>query len=112
MNLLLISVLFISTLSNLDFVQTIMEKTKFYKGFAMHPYSGMFYKRMAGWHFGPGPINSVQCAFNCLNEEDCKSVYVDGEACVFGVDYVTVFEEGERVTPDQSQVVRVKGRIF
>ena len=44
-----------------------------------------------------------------MNEDNCKSVYLDGEACVFGVDDVTAFEEGELVTPDPRQVLRVKG---
>ena len=35
---------------------------------------------------------------------------MDGEACVFGVDDVTAFEEGELVTPDPNQVLRVKGK--
>ena len=64
---------------------------------------------MAGWHFGPAPINSVQCAFSCKKNDKCKSVHVDGEACVFGVDDVTAFEEGELVIPASSQVLKVKG---
>ena len=36
---------------------------------------------------------------------------MDGEACVFGVDDVTAFEEGEMVTPDPRQVLKVKGKI-
>ena len=48
----------------------------------------------------------------CSNKDYCKSVYEDGEACVFGVDDVTAFEEGEMVTPDPNQVLRVKGEFF
>ena len=47
-----------------------------------------------------------------MNEDNCKTVHVDGEACVFGVDDVTAFEEGELVTPDPSQVLKVKGRFL
>ena len=37
---------------------------------------------------------------------------MDSEACVFGVDDVTAFKEAEVVTPDQSQVLKVKGKNF
>ena len=46
-----------------------------------------------------------------MNEDNCKSVHVDGEACVFGVDDVTAFAEGEMVTPDPSHVLIVKGKM-
>ena len=72
--------------------------------------NGSSYRRLGSSYFGrSGRISQLQCAKVCTNEEQCKSVYVDGEACVFGVDDVTAFEEGELVTPDSNQVLRVKG---
>ena len=73
--------------------------------------NGILYKRLGSSFFGrSGRISQLQCAKVCTNEEQCKSVHVDGEACVFGVDDVTAFEEGELVTPDLNQVLRVKGK--
>ena len=50
--------------------------------------------------------------FACMNEDNCKSVHVDGEACVIGIDDVTAFEEGELVTSDLTQVLKLKGKAF
>ena len=73
--------------------------------------NGLSYKRVGSSFFGrSGRVSQLQCAKVCVNEDNCKTVYVDGEACVFGVDDVTAFEEGEVVTPDPSQVLRVKGK--
>ena len=53
------------------------------------------YKRVKSSYFGRRKrISQLQCAKVCMNKDHCKSVYVDGEACVFGVDDVTAFEEG------------------
>ena len=69
-------------------------------------------ERVGSSYFGcSGRTSQIECAKVCMNEDSCKNVYVDGDACVFGVDDVTAFEEGEMVTPDTSQVLRVKGRI-
>ena len=72
---------------------------------------GISYKRVGSSFFGrSGRFSHLQCVFKCTTEDNCKSVYIDGQACVFGVDDVTVFEEGEVVAPDPSQVLRVKGK--
>ena len=110
MNLVFFTVLFVFILSGN--VSANIEKAKFYSESVSNQRSEIFYKRMAGWHFGPAPINSVQCAFACKENENCKSVYVDGEACVFGVDDVTAFAEGQLVTPNQSQNIRIKGKAL
>ena len=110
MNLVFFTVLFVFILSGN--VSANIEKAKFYSESVSNQRSEIFYKRMAGWHFGPAPINSVQCAFACQKNANCKSVYVDGEACVFGVNDVTAFEEGELVTPNQSQNIRIKGKFL
>ena len=44
--------------------------------------------------------------------DNCKSVYVDGDDCVLGVDDVTAFEKWEVILPDPLQMVKVKGRFF
>ena len=73
--------------------------------------NGILYRRLGSSYFGrSGRISQLQCAKVCTNEDNCKSVYVDGEACVFGVDDVFSFEEGELVTPNSNQVLRVKGK--
>ena len=90
----------------------ISEKAKFYKAFLSAQESGIVYKRVAGWYFGPVPPNAVQCAFPCMIEDNCTSVYMDGEACVFGLRNSTAFEEGEVVTPNPNQTLRVKGRAI
>ena len=110
MNLVFCTVLFVFISSRN--VSANIEKAKFYSESVSNQQSEIFYKRMAGWHFGPAPINSVQCAFACKKNDNCKSVHVDGEACVFGVHDVTAFEEGELVTPNQSQNIRIKGKFF
>ena len=69
------------------------------------------YKRVISWQLGiKTRISVLLCALICAHHDNCKSVYVDGEACVFGVDDVTAFEEGEVVTPDPSQGLKLKGR--
>ena len=72
-------------------------------------HNGVFYKRVGSSYFGQMSPNSMQCTFACTNEKNCVSYYKHGEACVFGVDDVTTFEEGEVITPDPSQLLRVKG---
>ena len=47
-----------------------------------------------------------------MKEDNCTNVYMDCEHCVFGFDDVTAFEEGEEVTTDPSQVLRVKGSFL
>ena len=70
---------------------------------------GLSYKRVGSSYFGRGRrISQLQCAKVCMNEANCKRVYVDGEACVFGVDDVTAFEEGELVSPDPRKALKVK----
>ena len=90
-----------------NFVNT--EKANFYSEFVSGQESEILYKRIEGSYFGQVPPNLVQCAFACTTKDNCTSVYVDGEACVFGVDDVTAFEEGELVTPDPRQILRIKG---
>ena len=99
-----IIILIISTAAS-----TITQKAKSYTGLVSNQQTGISYTRVGSSYFGQVPPNSVQCTFACTSEDNCKSVYMDGEACVFGVDDVTAFEEGEEVTPDSSQVLRVKG---
>ena len=72
--------------------------------------NGTTYKRVRSSYFDEIQPNLVQCAFTCTDEGNCKSVYVDGGACVFGVDDVTMFEEGELVTPDPGQLLKIKGK--
>ena len=72
----------------------------------------ILYKRVGSWYFGQVPPNLVQCAFACTIKDSCKSVYIDGDACVFGVDDVTTFEEGDLVTPDLNQELKVKGKTL
>ena len=73
--------------------------------------NGLLFKRVGSSFFGRGRrISQLQCAKVCMNEVNCKSVYVDGEACVFGVNDVTAFDEGELVTPDPRQVLKMKGK--
>ena len=80
---------------------------RFYtKSVAKHG-NGNVYKRVGS----SCKISKLQCAKACANEPNCKSVYVDGKACVFGVDDVTAFVEGEMVTPDPNQKLSVKGNI-
>ena len=110
MNLVFSAVIFVFISSRN--VSANIEKAKFYSESVSNQRSEIFYKRMAGWHFGPAPINSVQCAFACMNEDNCTSVYMDGEACVFGLRNSTAFEEGEVVTPNPNQALRVKGRAM
>ena len=84
--------------------------TKFTKS-VVNQQNGISYKRLGSSYFGRrGTVSQILCAHVCMNEDSCKSVYVDGETCVFGVDDVTAFEEGELVTPDLNQVLRVKGK--
>ena len=81
------------------------------KSVAMHG-NGNVYKRVGSWYFGCScKLSKLQCARACANEPNCKSVYVDGKACVFGVDDVTTFVEGEIVTPGPNQKLSVKGNI-
>ena len=85
--------------------------TKFTKS-VVNQQNGISYKRVGSSYFNRKPINMHLCVFACTSEDNCKSVHFDGEACVFGVDDVTAFEEGEMVTPDPNQVLRVKGEFF
>ena len=101
------AILFISFLIRVASVT--IENATFYTELVSDQQIGVQYKRVNGSYFGPVPPNSVQCAFACTNEDNCKSVYVDGEACVFGVYDVTAFGEGELVSPDPRQRLRVKG---
>ena len=84
--------------------------TKFSVSSLAEQENGISYKRLGSSYFGRrGTVSQILCANVCMNEDSCKSVYVDGETCVFGVDDVTAFEEGELVTPDPRQALRVKG---
>ena len=85
-------------------------KTKFSSESVAEQQNGIIYKRVSSTYFEQGQPNLVQCAFPCTDHNNCKSVHMNNGACVFGVDDVTVFEEGELVTPDPGQVLRVKGK--
>ena len=89
-----------------------IDKATFYTKFKSAQDSGLIYKRMASLYFGPVPPNLVQCAFICTKEDNCKSVYIDGEACVFGVYDIATFVEGQVVTPDHRQDVKIIGTIL
>ena len=92
-------------------VSAKMGSAKFSTKSAAEQQNGLSYKRVGSSYSGRGrSISQLQCAKVCMNEDNCKSVYVDGEACVFGFDDVTAFEEGELVIPDPNQVLRVKGK--
>ena len=108
MNKIFSAVLFISILSGS--VLANMEKANFFKELASDQSSGMIFKRMTALFFGQAPPNSVQCAFACMKDDNCTSVYMDGQDCVFGFNNVTAFEEGELVTPDPRQVLKMKGK--
>ena len=99
-------------LLTLRVVKANIKTTKFYTESVAEQPDTISFKRVGSSYFGRnGRISQLQCARVCTNEEGCKSVYVDGETCVFGVDDVTAFVEGEVVTPDPNQVLRVKGKI-
>ena len=110
MKISITTILLLSLFSKIAF--GISEKAKFYKAFVSDQESGIVYKRVAAWYFGLVPPNSVQCVFACMNEDNCTSVYMNGEACVFGLRNSTAFEEGEVVTPNPNQTLRVKGRAI
>ena len=94
-------------------VSANMKSAKFSSESVPENQNGLSYKRLGRSFFGRDrKISQIQCAKVCMNEDNCKTVHVDGEACVFGVDDVTAFEEGELVTPDPSQVLNVKGRFL
>ena len=106
-----VTILFVVSVVLKTVVSTIIT-AKYSTASAAELHHGIYYKRVGSSYFGRGRrISQLQCAKECMNEDNCKSVHVDGEACVFGVDDVTVFEEGEAVTPDPSQVLRVKGSL-
>ena len=107
MNKIIVAVLMILIVS-----RTVSGNTKTAQFFteSVEHQNGISYKRVGSSYFGrSGRSSQLQCAKVCMNEDNCKSVYVDGEACVFGVDDVTAFEEGELVIPASSQVLKVKG---
>ena len=88
-----------------------MIQTKFSPESAAEQQNITTYKRVSStYDFEQGQPNLVQCAFPCTDHNNCKSVHINNEACVFGVDDVTAFEEGELVTPEPGQVLRVKGK--
>ena len=89
-----------------------MESVKFNSGLASELRSEITFKRVASSNFGRKTSSSIQCASACATEVSCMSVYKDGDACVFGVHDVNVFEQGEVVTVDASKVLKVKGRAF
>ena len=91
-----------------------MEKANFLKEHASDQRSGTVFKRMTAllFFFCQSPPNSVQCAFACMKEDNCTRVYMDCQHCIIGFDDVTAFEEGEEVTPDPSQVLRVKSSFL
>ena len=62
-------------------------------------------------HFGLfGQNSKTQCSEVCLHEDDCRSVHMEGGACVFGVSGdVTAFHgEGVNTTPPQDQIIKTK----
>ena len=110
MNIIFYAILITSISSNV--VTTNMLTARFYTETADQQ-NGISFKRVRSSYFGrSGRVSQLQCAKVCVNNINCKSVHVDCEACVFGVDDVTAFEEGELVTPAPSQLLRVKGKIF
>ena len=106
------SVLFIIFYAALKTVFPSVVKETFTKQSVVEQHNGISYKRVRSSYFGQVPLNLVHCAFACMGEYSCKSVHIDGEACVFGVDDVTAFEAGELVTPDPRQALRVQGGIL
>ena len=106
------------TLTNLliPIIQVLanMDRTYFVpQSLTEHP-NGTIYKKIPGSTFngltGQNP-SSVQCAFNCFDEDDCTSIYMEDGACVFGLTSNAEAFEGEVVTPVTNQIVIGK-RLF
>ena len=59
-----------------------------------------------------GQNSKAKCAIVCLHVDNCRSVYVEDGACVFGVSGdVTAFDDdgnSEETTPPEGQLVKVK----
>ena len=111
MNKIFVAVLIISITSRA--VSANVKVAQFSTESVAEQLNELSFKRVGSSYFGHGRrISKLQCAKVCMNEVNCKSVHVDGEACVFGVDDVSALEEGELITPDPSQVLKLKGRAF
>ena len=58
-----------------------------------------------------GRNSKAKCSVVCLFEVSCNSFYMDGEACVFGVNGdADSFAEGERVFPGETQRIHAKSK--
>ena len=82
-------------------VETVAERSdiKSYKKVGTSSYFGLF-----------GQNTKAKCTIVCLHEDNCRSVHMEGGACVFGVGGdVTAFEEdGEDVHPNRGQRIHAK----
>ena len=108
MNIITVMLILVSVILKTVFSTTVA--TVFSKESVAEQQSEIYYKRVESSYFGKVPVNLVLCAFTCTNEDNCRSIHIDGEACVFGVYDVIAFAEGEMVTPDSSQVLRIKSK--
>ena len=58
-----------------------------------------------------GRNSKTKCSVVCLNEDSCNSFYMDGEACVFGVNGdAHSYGEGEPVFPEETLRIYAKSK--
>ena len=104
---------FISFLLFLDIVFTSRKAANFVSEIVAQRSDIPRYKKIfRSSYFGLFGQNSrTQCSEVCLNEDSCESFYMDGGACVFGLNSgFPAFDEGEPADPDGQQRIQAKSK--